>query len=94
MPLSPPPAAASKLAIAAEVPDVPEPVNMTGEPPVGTDSDALAAGASTPHMHATATATTRCPQRLAPTINNVRSGYSHSIVPGGLLVMSNTTRPT
>ena len=59
----------------------------------GTNSDASAAGASAPHAQVTATATTESPQTARP-INNVGSGYSHSMVPGGLLVMSSTTRPT
>ena len=93
VPLSVPPAAASKLAIALAV-DVPEPVNVAGEPPVGTPSEAYAAGASAAHAQATATATAKSAQRTAPNINNARSDYSHSIVPGGLLVISSTTRPT
>ena len=93
VPLSVPPAAASKLAIALAV-DAPEPVSVVGGPPVGTPSVAYAAGASAPQAQATATATTKSPQRAAPTFNNVGSDYSHSIVPGGLLVMSSTTRPT
>jgi hypothetical protein len=64
------------------------------EPAVGTPSDAYAAGASAAHAQATATATAKIPQRTAPNINNAGSDYSHSIVPGGLLVISSTTRPT
>jgi hypothetical protein len=67
---------------------------MGGDPPggnpVGTPSDALAAGAA--HPNATTTATS--PRIALFTTTNVESGYSHSMVPGGLLVMSSTTRPT
>ena len=97
VPLSATPAADSNAAIAdgTEVPDALEPVNGTGVP-AGTDSEASAAGASAAHANTLATAivTTTSPRRTAPTISNVRSGYSHSMVPGGLLVMSRTTRPT
>ena len=34
------------------------------------------------------------PRIALPTIDNAGSDYSHSMVPGGLLVMSSTTRPT
>ena len=56
----------------------------------GSDSDACAAGAATPNATSTATS----PRIALFTATNGRSVYSHSIVPGGLLVMSSTTRPT
>ena len=56
----------------------------------GTDSVACAAGAASANAPRTAT----IPRIALLTATNGTSVYSHSIVPGGLLVMSSTTRPT
>jgi hypothetical protein len=57
------------VAIAVEVPDAPDPVNVTGGPPVGTDNDARAMGAPSADAQMTATATIRCPRTALPIDN-------------------------
>ena len=89
VPLSIPPTAASKFASVLAVAP-PAPLKVTAGPPVGTLSDACAAGAA----HASAPRAATSPRIALFTATNGASVYSHSIVPGGLLVMSSTTRPT
>ncbi len=57
-------------------------------------SKACATGAVAASAQPNATNVATSPQIARCTATNSRSVYSHSIVPGGLLVMSSTTRPT